>query len=129
MNIEPPSPHPSSQTTPGMGADPAPRHPVRRAINIAVGSVLLVLGIIIAPTPIPIGVFLIAIGLFILTRDSERAREAVRWTRRRIGALDRGLRKVEPRLPRAVARVIHVTDPNPPTAPALRPKPAPASSG
>ncbi|WP_170294755.1 PGPGW domain-containing protein [Roseospira navarrensis] len=112
-----------------MADDPAPRHPVRRAINIAVGSVLLVVGIIIAPTPIPIGLFLIAIGLFILTRDSERAREAVRWVRRRVGALDRGLRKVEPRLPRGIARVIHVTDPNAPAGPSRRPEPAPASSG
>jgi hypothetical protein len=77
------------------------------------GSVILVVGIVIAPTPIPIGVVLIAIGLFMLSVESRRVRRLVRGIRGRIGGLDRALRRAEPRLPRGLAHMLHLTDPKP----------------
>jgi len=88
------------------------RLPVMRGLRITAGVVMLIIGLITLPTPLPIGFVFTAIGLFMLTRDSERARETVRWARRKIALMDWGLRKVEPRLPRAVARMVYMTDPH-----------------
>lgn len=106
MTHEPP---PAARSVP---VDAPPRRPLIRVINGVAGSVILVAGIIIAPTPIPIGVVLIAIGLFMLSVESRRVRRLVRWLRGRAGAVDRALRRAEPRLPRSLAHMLHLTDPH-----------------
>lgn len=87
------------------------RSPVARMVRVCIGLLVLLVGIVTAPTPIPIGVILIAIGLYMLARESLTARAAIRWARRRLPSLDRGLCHVAPRLPRAIRVIIRRTAP------------------
>lgn len=87
------------------------RHPVVRLVSVAAGWVLLVVGVITTPTPVPIGLVLVAIGIFLLARDSHMARKGIRSLRKRFPALDRGLCSISHRLPRTVRAVIRRTAP------------------
>lgn len=116
---------PERASSPGNGPS---RRLLARLGRLSAGWVLLVVGLITAPTPLPIGLPLIALALGLLARDSERVRRAVRWVRGRVGALDRGLRRIEPKLPRPVVWVLHATDPHVPVLGSSSPKPAPVSS-
>lgn len=67
---------------------------------------LIFIGIIVAPSPVPFGIIFIVIGFFLLTAV---APDLVRWLRRHWRWLDRNLKKVEKRLPEWIARHLRKT--------------------
>ena len=85
--------------------------PVRKGIVIAVAAVCLVVGAITAPTPLPTGVPLIALGIVLLVSVSATARDFVRKARQRYDTLDRGLVFVETRTGRNMATMLKRTRP------------------
>lgn len=62
---------------------------------------LILIGIIIAPSPAPFGIIFIALGFLLL---SASAPDLIRWLRRRWRWFDRSLTKLEKRMPRWIAR-------------------------
>ncbi|MEW5727559.1 MAG: PGPGW domain-containing protein [Pseudomonadota bacterium] len=84
---------------------------IKRAALLGVGGTLVVAGIALAPTPIPIGFVLFVIGLAFLARGSRTARNGVKWARARLPRLSRGLNAIKPRVPAGVRRFIETSDP------------------
>ena len=68
---------------------------------------LMLIGIIVAPSPIPFGVVFFFIGFFLLAAT---APDMVRWLRRRWRWLDRRLKKLEEKLPRWLANILRRSD-------------------
>jgi hypothetical protein len=100
------------RSAPDAAADHArPRHPILRLVSIAAGVVLVIVGLITWPMPIPVGFILTALGVFLLARDSVIARNAIRRARERWPALDRTICRVAARLPHSARRVIRSTAP------------------
>lgn len=92
---------------------------VKRSLRRAVGWVLFIVGAILAPTPIPFGLIMVAIGLYLLAKDSVVARRMIRSVRRRIpaltAALDRlhqGLDRVHPKVGKGLRAFIDRTHPD-----------------
>ncbi|WP_092785655.1 PGPGW domain-containing protein [Rhodospira trueperi] len=97
---------------PGAAADHArPRHPILRLVSITAGVVLVIVGLITWPMPIPVGFILTALGVFLLARDSVIARNAIRRSRERWPALDRTICRVAAHLPHSARGVIRSTAP------------------
>ena len=69
--------------------------------------ILIVAGVILAPTPAPFGIVFILIGFFLLAAVSP---DLMRWLRRRWRWLDRQLIKLERKLPRWLARQLRKSD-------------------
>ena len=68
---------------------------------------LIIIGIIVAPSPIPFGIIFISIGFLLL---SASAPDLIRWLRRRWRWFDRQLKKLEAKAPRWLARQLHRSD-------------------
>jgi len=119
--ITPPAPDPhdanGADSPDSADGQPKRRHPVHRAARVGGGLVLLVVGLITWPMPIPVGLLLIALGLVLLAQDSHVARSAIRWTRTRLPALDRAMHRAAARVPGSVRAVIHLTTPDQGLAP------------
>jgi hypothetical protein len=81
---------------------------VRRVL----GWTLVVAGAILTPTPVPIGLPLVAIGFYLVARDSVMARGMVRWVRRHIPPLHRGLEGLHPRVGKGMRAFIDRTHPD-----------------
>jgi len=79
------------------------RH-IKRAATLTLGWVLVMVGIVGLFLPILQGVLMIALGLYVLSRESRTVHNWVEHARRRHPALDRGLREVRRRLHRNGAR-------------------------
>ncbi|SDG54714.1 PGPGW domain-containing protein [Roseospirillum parvum] len=95
--------------------DPGLKRPFGNRFGRAVlGWVLLVVGAIITPTPIPIGIFVMAFAVYLLARDSLAVRQAVRWARRNWPAFCRALEGIKHRLPHGVRESIDITHPDHP---------------
>lgn len=88
-----------------------PRSVAGRWLRLAAGWFLVVSGAIITPTPIPIGLIMVAIGLGLLATESAFVRNRLRGVRRRFPAFCARLRDVRHRVPRFAQRVIDETDP------------------
>jgi len=86
---------------------------VQRVTLLGSGSSLIVLGVLSVPTPIPIGFFLFAAGLYLMARGSKRARHSVKGLRRRVPPFSRGLNSVKHRLPKGLRKFIEHSDPSP----------------
>ncbi|WP_420392147.1 hypothetical protein [Acuticoccus sp.] len=84
---------------------------VRKAAVIVIASLCVIIGFLTAPTPLPTGVPLIAIGVVILVTVSATARYYVKKARERSGALDRGFVFVETRAGRNMATMLKRTRP------------------
>lgn len=84
---------------------------LKRAALMGTGCTLMVAGIASVPTPIPIGFVLFAMGLYFLARASKTARRGIKWTRRQVPPLSRGLNIIKPRLPPPMKRFIERSDP------------------
>lgn len=78
---------------------------------MALGWVLVAAGLVIMPTPVPIGLVLFVAGLTLLARESETARKGIRWVRRRLPVLSNAMNKAAPRLPSGLRTFIETTDP------------------
>ena len=74
----------------------------------AFGVLLIVIGIIVAPSPIPFGIIFILLGFFLLTAA---APDFVRWVRRHWRWMDRKLLGLEKRLPKWLARQLRRSAP------------------
>lgn len=86
------------------------RH-VRRGGLLVLGWVLVGTGLLIMPTPVPLGLLLFVAGLMLLARESETARQAIRWARRRLPAASNAMTRAAPRLPAGLRTFIETTDP------------------
>ncbi|WP_404405788.1 hypothetical protein [Pelagibacterium halotolerans] len=75
-----------------------------RFVLVPFALVLLIVGAIVAPTPIPFGVPMMALALFILIGTSKTALRLVRRARRRWDWLDDALTVLEQKSKGAVAR-------------------------
>lgn len=83
----------------------------RRFSLIAAGLVLMVAGVLTVPTPVPIGFFFFAAGLYLLARASKRARKLVTRLRRLVPPFSRGLNRIKPHLPPRLRLFIERSDP------------------
>ncbi|MCF8482249.1 MAG: hypothetical protein K9H25_17630 [Rhodospirillum sp.] len=83
-----------------------------RSVRRIVGWGLILLGMILAPTPLPLGLLLMAVGLYMVARDSATARRMIRWIRRHIPILDRGLEGLHPRVGKDMKAFIDRTHPD-----------------
>ena len=68
---------------------------------------LIAIGIVVAPSPIPFGIVFIAIGFFLLVAV---APDLVRWLRRRWRWFDRQMKKLEKKLPGWLAKQLRKSD-------------------
>ena len=85
-----------------------------RVATIPVALVLLVVGAILAPTPIPVGVPMMALAIFLLLGSSKFALRSVRRLRRRWKGLDRALTHLETRTAGTIARTFKRSRPHRP---------------
>ncbi|WP_413205662.1 PGPGW domain-containing protein [Rhodospirillum sp. A1_3_36] len=84
----------------------------QRSLRQVVGWSLIFLGVIVAPTPLPLGLLLMAVGLYMVARDSVVARRMVRWIRRHISPLNKGLEALHPRVSKGMRVFIERTHPD-----------------
>ncbi len=83
----------------------------RKTALMVFAILCIVIGAITAPTPLPTGVPLLAIGIVILVTISTTARLYVRRLRARSWPVDRGLAFVETRTGRSMSTVLKRTRP------------------
>lgn len=109
MSSDPQDPIPPSSSLRRLGA--AGRELMRRSGMLAIGWVLVGGGLLLMPTPLPLGLLLFLAGLAVLARESITAREVIRWTRRRLPGMSEALNRAKPRLPAGLCTLIESTDP------------------
>ena len=85
-----------------------------RLVRLTAGWLLVIVGAILAPTPIPLGLPMLAVGLYLLTRDSATVRRIIRERRQALPVLSRGLDRIKGRMPAGVRGMIEATDPSGP---------------
>jgi Sec-independent protein secretion pathway component TatC len=85
-----------------------------RIVTIPFALVLLVVGAILAPTPIPVGVPMMALAIFLLVGSSKSALRSVRRVRRRWKGLDQALTVLETRTAGTIARTFRRSRPHRP---------------
>lgn len=85
-------------------------HP-RRALRMALGGALVLFGAITTPTPVPVGLALLAAGVAVLAVESRLARRLLHGLRRRYPGLSARLRDAGRHLPARMRRVLERTDP------------------
>lgn len=79
----------------------------RRTALMGTGGILMAAAVAATPTPFPgLGLALFAMAVYFLARGSKSARRAVKWSRRRLPPLSRGLERIKPRLPPGMRRFI-----------------------
>lgn len=83
----------------------------KRTALVGMGATCMVAGIASVPSPLPIGFVLFAVGLYFTASGSKMARRGVKWMRRAVPPLSRGLNGLKPRLPAAMRRFIERSDP------------------
>lgn len=76
------------------------------------GGVLVVVGIILTPTPIPFGLILLTIGLTLLAPYMPPIQALVRKIRRKWPKVDQSLRRYRDRMPDVVRQTIDKTHPD-----------------
>jgi hypothetical protein len=84
---------------------------IRRPLKLLIGWLMLIVGIITAPIPIPIGQIIALIGLSILVSESHWVKTKMQRLRRRLPIIGRQLVRLHPYLPRFLKKVIDDTDP------------------
>ena len=86
------------------------RH-LARYLSIIAGSFLVLLGLIITPMPIPLGIILIVQGLSMLVSSLPFMRHWLRDLRRRYHTVSARLKRAKRYLPAFARRLIEDTDP------------------
>lgn len=84
---------------------------IKRSAKLTVGILLLLLGILITPLPIPFGLLSILIGLSILVSVVPAVRRWLIVLRRRFKHTSTRLNQLSPRLPAFLRQLIEETDP------------------
>ncbi len=85
---------------------------LQRVTLIGSGSTLMILGVLSAPTPVPIGFVLFAVGLYLVARGSKRVRHSVKYFRRQVPPFSRGLNRIRHHLPPRLRAFIERSDPH-----------------
>lgn len=85
-------------------------------VHQLVGSVFVITGAILTPTPIPIGLILLTIGLALLAPYMPPVQRLVRAIRRKWPSIDRSLRRNRDRFPPIIRATIDKTCPQTPPA-------------
>ncbi|WP_142848848.1 PGPGW domain-containing protein [Telmatospirillum sp. J64-1] len=83
----------------------------KRVVLLSSGSTLVVAGVATIPTPVPIGLLLIVLGLYFLARGSKTSRRAIPALRRRMPFFSRSLNVIGHRLPKPLRQFIERSDP------------------
>jgi hypothetical protein len=81
-------------------------------IHQVTGVFLVVIGVILTPTPIPFGLLLLTIGLALLAPYVRPVQRAVRGIRRRWPNIDEALRRNRDRFPKIIRQTIDKTHPD-----------------
>lgn len=76
-----------------------------------IGILVIGLGFVILPLPLPFGIILIALGMLILSVENRSVRHAVRSLRIRSPKLDRALKQVQRKSPSFLRKLIAHTEP------------------
>jgi hypothetical protein len=84
----------------------------QRSLRQAIGWALILVGIIVTPTPVPLGLLMMAVGFYMVARDSAFARRMVRWIRRNISPMNKGLEALHPRVSKGMRAFIERTHPD-----------------
>lgn len=79
-----------------------------------VGSILVLGGVILTPTPVPIGLILLTIGLALLAPYMPPVQRLVRSIRRKWPNIDTSLRRHRDRFPPIIRQTIDKTHPSAP---------------
>ncbi|TRO96967.1 hypothetical protein FKB34_03110 [Glycocaulis profundi] len=80
-----------------------------RIFYIVLGALLILGGLPLFWTPVPVGAILIVIGLALIVANSHTAREWVHERRERNPGLDRWMNKAEDYTPPPFKRILHKT--------------------
>jgi len=83
----------------------------KRVGLVGAGVLMMVLGILTVPTPVPIGFVFFAVGLYLVASGSKRARRSVTYLRRHVPPFSRGLNRIKHRLPPRLQAFIERSDP------------------
>ena len=84
---------------------------MRAIVEFFLGGLCLAAGMVLLPTPAPLGIPLLLIGLFLVARRSASLRRGIGGLRTRYPGLDRVIRRAGARLPRAVRLLVGQTRP------------------
>ncbi|WP_168190417.1 PGPGW domain-containing protein [Luteithermobacter gelatinilyticus] len=84
---------------------------IKKPLKLLIGWILFIIGLIIAPLPMPIGQIIALVGLSVLVSESETVRIGVQKLRRKLPGLCRQLKRVRPHMPRFLKNLIDTTDP------------------
>lgn len=84
---------------------------IKRPLKLIIGWIMLIVGIITAPIPIPIGQIVALIGLSILVSESHWVKTNMQKLRRHLPIIGRQLMRMHPYMPRFLKKVIEETDP------------------
>ena len=82
-----------------------------KAITIAAGAALILVGLIVFPMPIPLGAIMIACGLVLVLSSSATASRLLKSFRRRHRGANQVIETVEQRLPEKWKKVLRRSDP------------------
>ncbi len=85
-------------------------HEIRSYSLLVLGWILVLVGIIITPLPVPFGLMLVGVGLYLLTRESKVMRRQVARMRHSSPGFSSVLRYVGRRVP-ILRRMVSVTEP------------------
>lgn len=84
---------------------------LKRPIKLAVGWLFVLIGILSAPLPLPLGQFLVLIGLSLLVAESYAIRMFARKLRRNFPFVSRMMDRIKPYVPTFMKTTIDETDP------------------
>lgn len=70
------------------------RGPILRALRVGLGATLVVVGAVVTPTPIPVGLLMLSTGLVILARDIPGLRGRILAACRRWPALEQLVKRM-----------------------------------
>jgi hypothetical protein len=84
---------------------------IEKPLKILIGWIMLIVGIITAPIPLPLGQIVALIGLSILVSESPWVKTKAQKLRRNIPIFHRQLTRMKPYLPRFLKKVVDDTDP------------------
>ncbi len=84
---------------------------IARIATTVAGLVLIIYGVIAAISPLPLGVPLVILGLFMIAGANPAFRPVIRYVRRNWRWFDKLVRMIAPRARGAVRTVIAETDP------------------
>ena len=83
-------------------------------IQAVIGWILILVGLVVWPLPIPFGLLMIVIGIALVVPTSPGMRRLLRYLRRRYPAFDRQLERLKPHLPKFIQTMIERTRPRDP---------------